>query len=275
MPEQTPSLETMRIRRQTPWEIQCSVIFSIFIRELKTRFGRFRLGYLWAVLEPIALIIVLSTVRLLFGEAQLAGLPFPVFFASGISAYLLFNHIANSCLYAVESNEGLFNYQRVKPFDIFVARAVLELVIALGTGLLILPALYFLGFRFQWNDTLMVIAVIACLFAFSFGVGLITGVLGPLWHESKKIIPVLIRPLFFISGIFFAAGDIPEALRGLAMVNPLLQATELLRAALFVEYSSHEGNLFYFFCWATGSLFIGLLVYRIFAKTLLTSGKIR
>jgi len=270
--QETPSL---RVGHQTPWQIQRSVIFSIFIRELRTRFGRYRLGYLWAILEPISLIVILSAVRLLFGEDEIAGLPFPVFFASGITAYLLFNHIATSSLYAIESNQGLFNYQRVKPFDVFFARALLELLIAIGTTTIILPVLYLMGYRYTWNDALFLVAVAASLFAFSFGVGLIVGIIGPLWRESQKIIPVLIRPFFFISGIFFAAGDVPENLRGLALLNPLLQATELLRQALFLDYSSHEGSFFILFFWALVSLFSGLLFYRIFGRTLITSGKIR
>lgn len=275
MTQPEPITPSLRIQRQTPWQIQKSVVFSIFIRELRTRFGRFRLGYLWAVLEPISLIVILSSVRLVFGDNQIAGLPFPVFFASGITAYLLFNHITTSSLYAVESNEGLFNYQRVKPFDVFFARALLELLIAASTAVVILPTLYLLGYRFEYNDTLLLLATVACLFAFSFGVGLVVGIVGPLWRESQKIIPVLIRPFFFISGIFFAAGDVPPHLRDLAMVNPLLHATELLRNALFREYTSSEGSLFALFCWALASLFVGLLVYRIAGKSLITSGKIR
>lgn len=275
MTQSEPIPSSLRIQRQTPWQIQKSVVFSIFIRELRTRFGRYRLGYLWAVLEPISLIVILSSVRLLFGDNQIAGLPFPVFFASGITAYLLFNHIVSSSLYAVESNQGLFNYQRVKPFDVFIARALLELLIAVSTALVILPALHLLGFRFTYNDTLLLLATGACLFAFSFGIGLVVGIVGPLWRESQKIIPVLIRPFFFISGIFFAAGDVPPHLRDLALLNPLLQATELLRSALFVEYTSAEGSLFALFCWALASLFVGLLVYRIAGKSLITSGKIR
>ena len=33
--------------------IQRRVIWSLFLRELKTRFGKFRLGYIWALLEPL------------------------------------------------------------------------------------------------------------------------------------------------------------------------------------------------------------------------------
>lgn len=263
------------ISKQTPWEIQKAVIFAAFVRELNTRFGQFRLGYLWAVLEPLAMIGVLSSVRVLFGTSDLAGLSFPIFFATGVIGYLLFNHIVTSGLSAVESNLGLFNYQRVKPADVFTARALLELLIALGTAAVIFPGLYYLGFTFAWNDTLQVVAIVFCLFSLSYGIGMICSIVGPLWQESKKVVPVLIRPLFFISGIFFPANALPEGIRGYALLNPLLHVTELLRGAMFRDYLSHEGSLFYLFCWGIACLLFGLCVYRIFRVKVVTSGNIR
>lgn len=268
-------MATVSISRQSPWEIQKSVVFSVFQREVGTRFGRFRLGYLWAVLEPTAMVLILSAVRVLFGRSDVAGLSFPVFFAAGVISFLLFSHIINTSLAAVESNLGLFNYQRVKPADIFAARSFLELLIALSTGTLVLVGLYWAGYTFVWNDTLETIAVIACLFIMSSGLGLICCVLGPLWQESKKIIPILVRPLFFVSGMFFPANALPHGIREIALINPLLHVTELLRGAMFQGYTSHEGSLFYLFLWTVGSLAAGLTVYRLYRVSLLTSGSIR
>lgn len=263
------------ISKQTPWEIQKAVIFAVFIRELNTRFGRYQLSYLWALLEPIALISILSSVRVVFGRGDIAGLGYPVFFASGIIAYLLFSRIAINSLGAVEGNLGLFNYQRVKPADVFAARALLDLLISIGTALILLPGLHLIGFGFSWNDTLMVVTVVLCLFAFSCGIGLVLCIVGPLWQESKKVVPVMIRPLFFISGIFFPANALPETLREYALINPLLHMTELIRGAMFQEYQSHEGSLFYLSCWAAGSLLFGLCIYRLFRVKVITSGSIR
>lgn len=265
----------IKIERQSPWRIQRAVVFAIFIRELRTRFGQFQLGYLWAILEPLSMVLILSFVRMLFGRADIAGLSFPVFFASGIITYLLFNHIIVSGLSAVEGNLSLFNYQRVKPFDILIARSLLELLISLGTALIIFPGLYFIGFTFHWNDTLRVVAILVCLYTMSFGVGLILCVVGPLWQEAKKVVPVLIRPLFFISGIFFSVSMLPEVARPVALLNPLLHFTELMRGALFQEYDSHEGSLFYVFCWSVGSVLVGLWIYRVFRIKIVTSGSIR
>lgn len=263
------------IEKQTPWQIQRAVVFAVFIRELRTRFGQFQLGYLWAILEPLSMILILSLVRVLFGRSDIAGMAFPVFFASGIITYLLFNHIILSALLTVESNLNLFNYQRVKPFDIVFARSLLELLITLGTSLVIFPGLFWLGYSFHWNDTLQVVAVLVCLFTMSFGVGLMLCVLGPMWQEAKKVVPVLIRPFFFISGIFFSVATIPEAVRPLALLNPLLHFTELMRGAMFQEFEAEGASFAYVFFWSIGCLLVGLWIYRVNRVKIVTSGTIR
>jgi len=230
---------------------------------------------MWAILEPLALILVLSFVRMMFGRSNIAGLSFPVFFASGILGYLLFQHILMVSLSAVESNLGLFNYQRVKPVDPVVSRSLVELLITLGTAIFIFPGLYLIGFTFVWNDTLLVLATLVLLYVLALGVGLALSILGPLWQESKKIVPVVIRPLFFISGIFFPANSLPDGVRELALINPLLHVSELLRSSMFKGSESAEGSLAYLTAWALGCLFLGLCIYRVFRVRVVTSGNIR
>ena len=263
------------IRQQTAWEIQQNVVHAIFQRELGARFGRYHLGYLWAILEPVALVAVLSGVRVLFGTEDMEGIAFPLFFASGVLGYLLFQRIAMGSLQAVESNLGLFNYQPVQPVDIVLARTLLEVSIFLATSMVILPALAWAGYPFSWNDTLLFSSVLAGLLLFCLGIGMVLSVVGPLWQESKKVIPVLLRPLFFVSGIFFSVGSLPEAWKPWVLLNPLVHASELFRQATFMDYTGEAGSLGYLWAWSLGSLFFGLCVYRTYRIRLLTSGNIR
>lgn len=263
------------IAKQTPWEIQKSVVFAIFIRELQARFGKFTLGYLWALLEPLFYVLVLSFVRGRFTGAPIAGLPPVIFFASGVLPFLLFRNVATNSIGSVESNHGLFNYQRVKAADVFAARFLLELLIILAVSILIFAGFPLLGQEFRHNDTLQTLAVLALLLLFTAGISLIFTVLGPIWVEAKKVLPMALRPLFFISGIFFPINSIPPAVRDYLLWNPLLHALELLRGAAFIGYTSHEASWTYLF-WSSSLTFIlGLAIYRLYRIHILTSGTIR
>lgn len=270
------NVKPVTIRRQSPWQIQCSVIFGVFNRELANRFGRFSLGYLWAPLEPLLYIAVLSAIRMQVASGPIAGIDPVVFFASGVLPFILFQIVQITSLSCVESNVGLFNYQRVKPADIFAARFLLEVLIVLTVALLLFPSLYLLGMEFALNDFLYLLGVTVLFLMFVAGMGLICTVLGPFWNESKKILPNVIRPFFFISGIFFPLADIPPELRDKLTWNPLLHALELFRHAAFEGYQlSPEASLNFLFWSALISLTTGLVVYRLCRLKIVTSGTIK
>ena len=140
---------------------------------------------------------------------------------------------------------------------------------------IILGGLVAIGFTFEWNNTLGVIhqPIIASLHS-PLGLSLITAVIGAFPHESKKIIPILLRPFFFISGIFFT-NSIPTHFREILLWNPLLHFSELIRMFTFEDYQSSHGNLRFFFTVSILSLFLGLYVYRVNQLRLVTSGMIR
>jgi capsular polysaccharide transport system permease protein len=110
---------------RTPLEIQKAVVFALFIRELKTRFGKYRLGYVWAVLEPMAHVIVLSIIWSVMGRKEFDGIPLPLFLATGIVPFLFFQKTTAQCMHAIEANRGLFNYRQVRPIDPVLSRIIL------------------------------------------------------------------------------------------------------------------------------------------------------
>jgi capsular polysaccharide transport system permease protein len=263
------------IPEQTPWQIQKNVVFALFLRELKNRFSHFRLGYIWAIGEPVALITVLCALRLALGKGPIAGVPFPLFFATGIVPFLIYQTSVSQCLSVIESNLPLMNYRVVKPADPIIAKCMLELIKYTTSGVFIIVMLVLIGYRFQWNNTIGIISVFCCLSIFTLGVCLLIGVIGAFIHESKKIIPILTRPLFFISGIFFAADSLPLKYREILLWNPLLHATELSRQYIFADFENSHGNLFFLVKASLLSFGIGLLFYYFNRIKLATSGLIK
>ena len=49
---------------RTPLQVLRDVTFGLLIRELKTRFGSYRLGYAWALLDPL---LIIGAFSLIFG----------------------------------------------------------------------------------------------------------------------------------------------------------------------------------------------------------------
>ena len=80
--------------------------------------------------------------------------------------------------------------------------------------------------------------------------------------ETKKILPILLRPLYFASGIFFSASMIPYQFRGLLGYNPVLCLIENIRCAVNGHEVGREFGLLYPMGWALVMGFTGLALYR-------------
>ena len=80
------------MKARTPLLIQRDVILALLIRELKTRFGTLKLGYLWAVLEPAMHVLVFAVIFHFRGTEIYSGVPTFLFLLAGIAPWLFFSY---------------------------------------------------------------------------------------------------------------------------------------------------------------------------------------
>ena len=253
------------------FEIQKAAIFALFLREIRTRFGKYRLGYLWAILQPGGqLLIMLAIAHFAFGR-QTPGISYSVFFTGGIVSWFLFNNIAIRSLNAVQANLGLFNYRPVKPIDAVIARTLIEVIVYSVVYACLLLFSWAIGDTIKIENLVFLIGVFFLLAWYSFGIGLIVMTIGDAFPEAENIIPLLIRPLFYVSGIFFSVGSIPLEYRGYVLWNPLIHAIELSRNAIFSEYELYDVSLSYLFLCSLVSNVAGLVVYRVQERKMLST----
>lgn len=236
---------------------------AFVLRELKNQFGRSRLGYFWAIAEPAAVVAILTTLHafvrgeraLVYGESPV------VFFVFGAVPYFLFMNVAQSAQGVCTGHKGLFNYRQIKPIDIILARGLIEAVMMAAVGALFLFGWWWMGFELKIDDPLELVVSLSALFLLGFGLGLCFEVFGTIFQDMKRIFGIVMRPMFFISGLFFTIDMIPVEYRGLLIWNPVLHAVDFTRDAVLVGYSS-PGSVAYLVLSIGILLFVGLAAYR-------------
>jgi len=237
---------------------------ALFLRELKTRFGRHRMGAAWLFLEPIA---HLSLMMLIFGSvraASVAGSEFPVFFLSGIIPYIMFRSIATRVMEGVEGNMGLFNYRHIKPMDVFLSRTLLEVGLYVVVLVFMAIALMWAGFHIAVSMPLEFMLLLGGMAIMGLGLGLVLSVAADFSPEAKPVFRMVFLPLYFISGVIFPVAMIPQAYREWLSWNPLFHAVEWLRYTFLPHYSVvPEVSLRGFLGPTLLILFLGLALYRL------------
>ncbi|CNF04321.1 ABC transporter permease [Yersinia bercovieri] len=252
-------------------EVQKAAVKALFLREIKTRFGKYRLGYLWAALEPMAHLLILLTIFGFIMHRTMPDISFPVFLINGIIPYFVFSNITNRSIGAIEANQGLFNYRPVKPIDTIIARAILEALIYAVVYVLLMVIVALAGEEFEVVKLTSLVLVWVLLVIFSCGVGLIFMVVGKTFPETEKFLPILIKPLYFISCIMFPLHSIPKEYWPYLLWNPIVHVVELCRAAVVPGYVSEGVSLNYLAFCALVTLFVGLALYRNREEAMLTS----
>lgn len=265
-----PPLQSIQRPKRSGFEVQKAVIFALFLRELRTRFGKYQLGYLWALLEPgIHVLVLVSLFTFFLGRVKI-GITFPVFFVAGIVPWFLFTNIAVRSLRAVSANSGLFNYKLLKPIDTVLARALLELLIYSLVYVVLLTAVWAMGEPVEILDFLRLVGSFFMVGWLATGIGLIFMVIGDAFTESEKLIPMFIQPLYFLSGIMISVSQIPSEYQGYLLWNPIFHAIEVGRGTLSASYDVAEVSLFYVFVCALVANVGGLWMYRVRERKMLS-----
>lgn len=241
---------------------QTDVVVALILRETRTRYGRNQLGYVWALIEPVVVILTFYWVLALAGRGVPAGMDAFSFVATGVLPYTLFSNSVTRVAEAINANKALLYYPQVRPIDLVIARSLLEAATYVAVFLLVMGGHALITQRLELASPLMVIGGMAAASALGTTLGLVFCGLGQLSALADRARGPLVRPLFWISGIFFTVETLPERARDALIYNPMLHATELVRAGWFASHDAGHVDLGYVLWWIGGLALAGLLLER-------------
>ena len=232
------------------------------IREMATRFGEYKLGLFWMLFEPLLGVIVIG---LLIGGLvgrTVPEIPYPFFLLNGFLVLRLFTGPMNTGVNAIASNQGLLVYATVRPIDPLLARFIFELLITVYSAILFILIAMWIGVGISVDDLLTIVAAYLLAWLCGCGFGLIFGMLSVFVKETEKVVTVLQRPMLFISAVLYPTNSVPDSMRELLLINPLVHCIELSRHALFPNYHVQGANLMYPAAFAIVVLSIGLALFQ-------------
>jgi len=250
-------------------KIQGRVLLALMLREARTRYGGRQFGYLWALLEPILHISLLSALFILTGRRSAAiGESIPVFVTTGMATYLGFRNVLNRTRQGYGTSESLLGFPIVKVPDVFMARALLELATWLLVTFLLLGGLIFLDYGPMPRDILVMLLAIVELFAIGFGAGTVIGVIAQFVPAIGSFVKFPLRLLYWVSGVFYLPESMVPAFRDVIAWNPVMHGISLFREGYFKFYDSNLLDREYLAYWAISSVLAAMLTTRVAQKPL-------
>lgn len=236
---------------------------AVFLRESLDRLFDMRAAWFWLLMEPVMHIAFIAFVFAAIRLHTIGGIDTAVWIMVGMLAFFLFRRTALQVMYAVESNQPLFAYRQVKPFDVAIVRAGLEAFLMVIVSSVILGAAAFLGHVTFPRDPLLVAVALLGLWLYGLGFGLVASVLMELVPETEHILKLVMLPLYLVSGVIMPIMSVPQPYRDLLMFNPIAHGLELVRAGFVPYYHMVPGtSAGYLYAWAGGSILLGMALYR-------------
>lgn len=243
---------------------QTTVVWALMMREVMTRFGRYRLGYLWALLTPFVHIGFWFVIRLVVrGRGGAADMSPWLFLASGIIPFLMFMGMSSYVGGSISSNRGLLAFPPVKPMDTIIARFLLEAAILFVVSFVLFCCLIAFG-EAAWPDSLLtLIAAGGGMMLLGMGFGLCKAIGSAFFPVITQFNNIITRVLYLSSGLFFDPERLPADFQYWLSFNPCLHGVQLFRHGYSHLYVTTLASPWYLLGCALAWLALGLLLERL------------
>ena len=242
--------------------VQGRVIYALMMREVHTIYGTSRLGYLWALIQTVLGIGLFWAIRYFAGAAAPHGMHILMFMLAGFGFFNMFSGILNKCMSAVNGNRALLTFPQVTPVDLMISRAIIVWATELVAAFLLIGIGMLFGMPFYLSDFGGLLFLLLLTPLLGLGVGMMFASLAVLYPTLEKIVPMVMRIMFFVSGLFYSATMLPSYLLQYLWYNPILQIIEWARACLSKGYSTISYSPLYLFSFTILCLCLGFLLER-------------
>ncbi|WP_398471784.1 ABC transporter permease [Tardiphaga sp.] len=216
---------------------QLRVIAALFLRELRTRYGDSRLGYLWVLVE---MGIHIGFLAIVF-QFTMKGKPpigdsFFFFYFTGLIPYLLFVHTSEQVGHAIQRNKSMLQLPLVTNLNAIAACGLLELCTELVVAIVFIAGFLAAGIDAIPKSLGGAAGAILVCWLLGMGLGIINAIMNVFSHAWHQVFGGVQRLLYFCSGIFYVPGMMPEWLRDIFAWNPLLHCVDWFRSSFFQAY---------------------------------------
>jgi lipopolysaccharide transport system permease protein len=207
------------------------LLWTLIIRDLKVLYRQAALGAAWAVLQPIFAVTIFTIVFGHFARMPSDGVPYPVFAFAAVLPWTYFAEaVRRSGMGLVQDGELLrkvYFPRLVMPLASVIAPLV-DLAIAFLV-LLVVMAIY--GVAPTWR-LVAIPPLVLVTAALALAMGLWLGPLNVRFRDIKHTLPFIIQIWMYASPVIYPLSLIPENLRWIYSLNPMVGVIEGFRWAL-------------------------------------------
>jgi lipopolysaccharide transport system permease protein len=214
--------------------LQYRELFYFFTwRDIKVKYKQTLLGVLWAVLQPLGMMLLFTFIFSKTLKMDSGSIAYPVFVLSGLILWNLFNTSVSHAAESIIANAGIIK-KIYFPRLIIPCSAILTALFDFMMAFIIFVCIsIYYKQTVHWSAIYYFPAGIVLVLLAAFGLGTFLSALNIKYRDFRYLIPFLMQVLFFASQVIYPLQIIKKPLiKYILSANPVNGAIELFRAAL-------------------------------------------
>ncbi len=231
---------------------------NLVTRDIKVRYKRSVLGFLWVMLNPLLMMIILSMV---FSELfRVSTKNYTAYLLSGIILWNFFSQSTSSALASLLSNSNLIKKIYI-PKVVFPISVVMSAVVNFLFSLVPLFLILIVTRTPLAGKIYLLPFVIVLVAVFSLGISLIVSTLTVFFHDTIFIYEVFLMAWMYMTPIFFPESIVPQKFSFIFHINPFYYFVSAFRGVLYLDVPLFFEKLLYCALFSFVALAAGWLVY--------------
>jgi len=228
-------------------------------RDLRKRYKRSALGYLWSMLHPLFMMLILAVV---FSNIMRFSVEnYAVFLFAGMLPWNYFMGTSMGALGVIRANAQIIDQVAVPKYIFILSIAFSNLANLLLSVLPLLAVMLIVG-RSVPITILALPAVILPLFLFSVGLALILSVANVFFEDVGHLAGLVLQALYFLSPVLYSREMLPEWLIRWVVLNPMFGLIEFMRDMVYYGKLPELQTYFLNFGGCILVLILGLWIFK-------------
>jgi lipopolysaccharide transport system permease protein len=231
-------------------------------RTIRARYQQSLLGWLWAIIQPAASVVIYTIVFTRIVRVDTGGIPYPVFSYVTVVPWTLLATALTDMTSSLVSNMNLV--QKIYfPREVLPIAAMLARLMDFGIAALLLFVLMAaFGMPILPPTAVYLPLILATQLMLMIGLGLTFAAMNVFFRDMQSLLALGLQLWFYASPIIYPASLVPEAYRSLYFMNPMAGILQSYRDVLLL--SAPPGH--YLGYAALSSITIFLLGYWLFKR---------
>ena len=234
-------------------------------KDLTSKYKDSVLGILWSFFNPLLIMLVFTAIfSMIFGR-QIEN--YPVYFLSGRVIYDFYSAATKGSMRSIKKNGNLLKKIYVPKYMFSVSTICYEFINFLISFVILFGVMFITQAPFHAT---MIYAIIplALLLCLIFGVGLILAVFNTYFSDVGYLYDVFTLILMYASALFYPMEIVPPTIQVIFSLNPIYSAITCFRECVVYGIAPTTSTLLYLAAFSFTTLFIGILLFKIYENKL-------